>query len=44
MHPHRLPFAFSEQSLQAAFLQFVYAPAMEMRDCKGNISLPLGFQ
>ena len=43
MHPHRLPFAFSEQALQAAFLQFVYAPAREMRNCKGNIPFAAGF-
>ena len=39
-----LPFAFSEQALQVAFLQFAYAPARKMRDCKGSISLLLGFQ
>lgn len=44
VHLHGLPFAFSEQALQAAFLQFVYAPAREMKDCKGSISLTLGFQ
>ena len=43
-HLRRLPFAFSEQALQAAFLQFVYVPARKMRDCKGNIPLTLGFQ
>ena len=29
-------FVFSEQTLQAAFWQFVYAPARKMRDCKGR--------
>ena len=43
-HLHGLPFAFSEQALQAAFLQFVYAPARKMRDFKGSIPLPRGFQ
>ena len=43
-HPHRLPFAFSEQALQAAFLQFVYTTARKMRDFKGSIPLTLGFQ
>lgn len=43
-HLHRLPFAFSEQALQAAVLQFVYTTAREMRDFKGNIPLTLGFQ
>ena len=28
----------------SCLLQFVYAPARKMRDCKGNISLPRGFQ
>lgn len=32
-------FAFSEQTLQAAFWQFVYAPARKMRDCKGRSRL-----
>ena len=36
-------FAFSEQVFQAAFLQFVYAPARKMRDCKGNIPFAAGF-
>ena len=34
----------NREGKQAAFLQFVYAPAREMRDCKGNTPLPLGFQ
>ena len=42
-HRYGLPFAFSEQALQAAFLQFVYAPAKKMRDCKGNIPFAAGF-
>ena len=44
VHPHSLPFAFSEQVLQTAILQFVYAPARKMRDFKGSIPLTLGFQ
>jgi hypothetical protein len=36
-------FVFSEQTLQAAFWQFVYAPAKEIRDCKGNILFAAGF-
>ena len=32
-------FVFSEQTLQAAFWQFVYAPARKMRDCKGRSRL-----
>jgi hypothetical protein len=36
-------FAFSEQVFQAAFLQFAYAPAKKMRDCKGNIPFAAGF-
>lgn len=40
----RLPFAFSEQALQAAFLQFVYTTVKKMRDFKGSIPLTLGFQ
>ena len=32
-------FAFSEQAMQAAFWQFVYAPARKMRDCKGRSCL-----
>lgn len=42
-HLCRLPFAFSEQALQAAFLQFVHTPARKMRDCKGNIPFAAGF-